>query len=84
MHTYTNTQTVTQIHTDSVVQGSNPKLSPSLDPLTLAPDPWAKGRTLTLRFPAAAGKKLSRALSYMHAQKTHTRGTGTAGERCKS
>ncbi len=72
MHTYTNTQTVTQIHTDSVVQGSNPKLSPSLDPLTLAPDPWAKGHTLALRFPAAAGKTLSPALSYMHAQKnTH-------------
>ena len=67
-HTYTNTQTVTQIHTDREVQGSTTEHAPTLDPLVI---PRAKGHTLAVGFQAAAGNTLSLALSYMHTHK-HT------------
>lgn len=75
-HTCTNTQTVTQIHTDRA-KGARvkPPLSappcystPSLSPLI----PWAEGHTLSaVRFQAAAAGNTLFSSSFLHTQ-THT------------
>ena len=92
-HTCTNTQTVTQIHTDRG-KGARVKPPPSAPPPhfstpSLSPlIPWAEGHTPSaVRFQAAAAGNTLFSSSFLHTHtdtQTHTQGAGTAGEkRCK-
>ena len=78
-HTYTNTQTVTQIHTDREVQGSTLEHAPALDPLALVRDPPGKGPHTRCPFPSSRKQSFSK--HFLTHTQTHTQGVGTAGKR---